>query len=116
MIAATTGFGQPLDAQERRLREIDAAGRSRSGPKCSSGNSSSRAPAMKIVSWALPSTTARTRVVALEPVEQRREVGVQLLVERVRRRLVEQADGDGAVALDAEEAEIGRRRIQTLVW
>ena len=71
---------------------------------------------MKIFSLALARTTARIGVVLLEQVEEEREVGVELGVERVRGRLVEHAAGDRVVALDGEETRLGEIGIQTLVW
>ena len=55
-------------------------------------------------------------VVDLEQVEENGEVVVEVTVERVRGRLVEDAARDRAVALDPEEAGLGDDGIQTLVW
>ena len=114
-ISAITGFGRrctrPNVPCARSTRPAVA-----SAEKCSSGKASSRAPAMKIFSFALASTTTRIAVVALEQVEQDGEIVVEIGVECVRRRLVQHAARDRAVALDGEETGLGEIGIQTRVW
>ena len=106
---------QALDAEERALGKIDA-GRGGLGREVRIGERlelGARHEDLLVRAREHDHADAR---VGLEQVEEHREVGMELGVEGVRRRLVEDAAGDGVVPLDREEPRVGGIGIQTLVW
>ncbi len=68
------------------------------------------APDTNTVGCALRNSTARTRVVTVEPLADMRELLVHRVVERVHRRPVDDHLGDAVGDLDAQE--LGRRSVK----
>ena len=114
-ISATTGFGRRCTRQERPLREVDAA-RRLLGREVRVGERLELRARHEDLLVGAREHDGPDAVILLEQVEQEREVGVELGVERVRGRLVEHAAGHRVVALDGEETWLGEIGIQTLVW
>ena len=114
-ISATTGFGRRCTRRNVALGQVDAA-RRLLGREVRVGERLELRAGHEDRLVGAREHDGADGVIPLEQVEQEREVGVELLVERVRRRLVEHAEGDRVVALDGEETRLGEIGIQTLVW
>ena len=105
-----------MQPQANRERIIIRTSLSAGVPNVVADPRSLRQIILNLLSNAIKFTRPGGQVIVSTAMEENGEVVVEVTVERVRGRLVEDAARDRAVTLDPEEAWLGDDGIQTLVW